>query len=200
LPGLVLLLIPADSLLSSLVQLRTFDSFNTLDRRPRHRPWWWVPTLWLDPGRAAAGTWLLKAGLGLQVTYWSVMPKSGYVVLAVVLGAGVVSQLYTRRERGVMLAPLGYLVGATAILVPWLVLAVGVIGAVTLLFAFRSFGMFCFGGAVGVGFGGLVAGAEPMWIGPALALFCLPLLAGLVTGKDLELPTRDASDSYGQFK
>ncbi|MCC5023305.1 MAG: hypothetical protein J6386_11170 [Candidatus Synoicihabitans palmerolidicus] len=37
--GVLLLLIPANWLLSSLVQLRTFDSFNNMDNAVRHRRW-----------------------------------------------------------------------------------------------------------------------------------------------------------------
>lgn len=58
-PGVLLLLYPADRLLSSLVELRSFDCFQNLDNSPRYRPWWWVPALWIDPLRGFAGTWLL---------------------------------------------------------------------------------------------------------------------------------------------
>ena len=79
-PGLLLLLLPADRLLSRWVELRSYECFNSLNNSPRHRPWWWVPALWVDPVRAYAGTWLL-----LRAMEWRWVEAFWLVPMAVAL-------------------------------------------------------------------------------------------------------------------
>ena len=146
----MLLLIPADALLSSRVQLRTLDSFNKLDNTWRFRRWWWVPALWLDPLRGFGGALLVKHALTLTSTSWTHVPKLDYFLLVLALLAGVVAQLYTRREEGVMLAPLGYVLGMVGALMPWPVTLVTGIASFTGLFAFRNFASYFLRGSVAV--------------------------------------------------
>lgn len=199
LPGVVLLLIPATALLSKRVQLRTFESFHSLDNTRRYRRWWWVPALWLDPLRAFGGVWLVKTSLDLSSAYWSQTPGPDFTVLTGLLVGAVIVQLYTRREEGVLLAPMGFLIGLIAALVPWPVALVAMVGGLVGLFGFRHFAGFFLGAGLGVGFFGYVFEASPVWLPPLIAVCFLPLAACLVTGKALELPTRDASDEAGKM-
>ncbi|MCF3649259.1 hypothetical protein [Synoicihabitans lomoniglobus] len=198
-PGALLLLIPANSFLSTVVQLRTFDSFNNLDSRRHHRPWWWVPSLWLDPARGYLGALLVKISLTLTSDLWAYVPKPDYALLMVVLGLGIISQLYTRREEHVLLAPIGFVAGMLFALLTWPVALVGLIAGVTGLFAFRSFAAFFVTALVGVAGLGLLLGERPLWLVPAVVVCGLPIIASLITGSTLELPTRDASNKHGKM-
>jgi hypothetical protein len=193
-PALLLLWFPTSGMLSQKVQLRTWESFQILHSAKTVRPWWWVPALWIDPGRGAAGVYLLKKSLGLQVTFWSQTPHTEYYVMICVLLVGVMAQLYSRREEGVMLAPMGYVLGVVVMLLPWTVAIAGVVLAITGLFAFRYYEAFFLGGALGVAILGALLRMEWVWWVPAVAVSVLPLIATLVTGKSMELPTRDPTD------
>jgi hypothetical protein len=193
-PGVLLLLFPADRLLSSLVELRSFDCFQNLENSPRYRPWWWVPALWLDPVRGFAGTWLLQQALGVASSTWHTAPKTEYAGLLVLVGLGVLCQTFTRRgDQGVLLAPMGFVAGIVIALIPWPVSVIGLITAALGLFAFRQFHAFFAFGFAAVAILGLVLGTDVMWLGPAVGAFALPIAAGLVTGSSLEMPTRNAS-------
>jgi hypothetical protein len=193
-PGMLLLLYPADRLLSSLVELRSFDYFQNLENSRRHRPWWWVPALWLDPLRGFFGTLLLQRALASPVATWTLTPKLEYALLVVLVALGVVSQTLTRRgDRGVLLAPIGFVAGVVAALMPWPVALLGIVSATLGLFAFRQFHAFFACGLVAVCLLGIVLGAGLMWVVPAVGVFALPIVAGLVTSSTLELPTRNAS-------
>ena len=193
-PGILLLLYPADRLLSSLVELRSFDCFHNLANSPRYRPWWWVPVLWLDPMRGFAGTWLLQQAFGVASVTWAAVPKPEYVLLVAILGLAVLCQTFTRRgDQGVLLAPMGFVGGLTVALTPLPVALIGLVTAALGLFAFRQFHAFFAVGLVGVALLGVVLGTGVMWLGPAAGAFLLPIIAGLVTGSTLEVPTRNAS-------
>lgn len=192
-PAVLLLLFPADRLLARTVELRSFNCFNTLENSPRFRPWWWVPSLWLDPFRGFLGTLLLQHGCGLGSTDWAAAPKPAYALFVAILVVGVLSQTYTRRSPGVLLAPLGFVAGVVAALLPWPVALLGLATATMGLFAFRQFPAFFACGLAVIPALGFGLGAEAMWTLPACALFPLPILAGFVTGSTLEVPTRDAS-------
>ena len=193
-PAMLLLLFPADRLLSSTVQLRRFDAFYTLENSPRHRPWWWVPALWLDPLRGFAGTLLLGRALEISPAEWALAPLEPYVLMVTLLGLGVICQAVTWHEDvTVLLAPLGYVAGVVAALTTWPValfgLTIGLIG----LFAFRQFHAFFSSACVAVFLLGFALGGDPMGFGPATGALALPVAAALVCGRTLELPTRDAS-------
>lgn len=193
-PGLLLLLFPADRMLSSVVELRSFDCFRNLENSLRHRPWWWVPVLWLDPIRALFGTLLLQRALEITNVTWTLAPKPEYALLVGVVAVGIVCQTFTRRgDRDTLLAPLGYVAGVVLALTPLSVALLGIACAALGLFAFRQFHAFFAFGLVAVGLIGLVLGTGMMWVGPAVGAFALPIVVGLVTNSTLELPTRDAS-------
>lgn len=193
-PGVVLLLFPADRLLSAKVELRSFDCFQNLANSPRYRPWWWVPALWLDPVRAFTGTFLLLRALSIHPVAWGLPSVPAYVLLLVVLTAGVVSQAFTRRgDRGVLLAPMGFVGGIALALTPWPVALLGIVVAVLGLFALRQFHWFFAFGLVGLGLLGFVLETNIAWYAPAVGAFALPIVLGLVTDSTLELPTRNDS-------
>lgn len=192
-PSLLLLLFPADRLLSSTVQLRSFESFRSLENSPRHRPWWWVAALWVDPLRALAGTLLLKHALALESADWAFTPKPAYGVLIGVLGLAVLSQLFTRRQPDVMLAPIGFVAGVVAALIPSPVTLIGFAMATAGLFAFGQFHAFFSVAFVTIALLGLALGADIAWLAPAVGVLGLPIVASFLTGSTLELPTRHAA-------
>lgn len=189
-PGVLLLLFPADRLLSSQVKLRSFESFQNLENSSRRRPWWWVPALWLDPARGLGGALLVRHGLNLSSVTWELTPKPAYVLMLAILGAGVVSQTLTRRDdASALLAPVGFVAGLVGGLTPWPVALVAAVSGVMGIFGIRHFQGFFLGGLSGVClFGGLL-GADLTWIAAAAFLHALPLGMRLVTGRTLEVPT-----------
>lgn len=193
-PGVLLLVFPADRLLSSLVELRSYDCFQSLENSPRYRPWWWVPALWLDPLRGFLGTLLLRESLALVSAPWELTPVAAYVLAVVILALGGVCQTLTRRgNRGVLLAPIGYIAGVVCALTPWSVSLLAVVTAVLGLFAFRQFHAFFAFGLGAVALLGFALGVGVVWVAPAVGAFALPIAVGLITGRTLELPTRKAS-------
>lgn len=192
-PGLLLLFFPADRLLSSAVRLRSFDRFQSLHNSSRHRPWWWVPVLWLDPVRGFIGGWLLKQALGLVSVYWSQTSGPAYCVLLVLLSTAIWCQTYTRRDDQAMLAPIGFLIGLIAALTTWPVALGGLLLGLTGLFAFRQFPAFFAMSMGAVALVGFALGEEPTWLIPAVLAMGIPFALSLLTGRSMELPTRDAS-------
>lgn len=191
-PAIFLLLFPADRLLSSLVELRSFDCFNSLDNSPRHRPWWWVPALWLDPVRGFGGTWLLMRALEMDVRFWSQLPKDGYGVLLAIVVAGVGIQIFTRRGGGgVLLAPIGFVAGVVVALTPPVLAAPVLIAGVLGVFGFRQFQAFFWCGALALPLLGLAIGTAAFWVVPAAAALALPALTAWASGSTLELPVRN---------
>lgn len=193
-PGLLLLVIPADRLLSAHIELRSFDCFRRLSGGRPFRPWWWVPALWLDPLRAFAGTWLLRSSLPLRFIEWELIAKPEYSLLLAILAFAVIAQTFTRRaDHGVLLAPVGFVSGIAAALTPWPVALIGVVTAFVGLFAFRQFHAFFGFGLVATALLGVILDGPMMWILPASGAFALPVMAGLVTSSTLEFPVRAAS-------
>ena len=190
LPALLLLLWPADWLLSKRVELRSIDSFRSLNHAPRYRPWWWVPALWLDPMRAFAGSWLLQRALNAGSLENDFVFSGAYVLLLSILAAGMAVQLFTRRESGVLLAPLGYTVGMAMSLTTWSVVLVATLVAVTALLALRAFPAFFAGGLVITALVGLVFQVGIAGLVPAVMVFALPLLVSGLTRRVMELPCR----------
>jgi hypothetical protein len=191
-PALLLLWFPADRLLSSSVRLRSLETFTTLERSPERLPWWCVPALWMDPIRAFGGMLLLMQAFALDVSgaEWALLPKAGYSIVNAVLAVAVLIQMFTRRREEVMLAPLGFVGGLVAALVPWPVALIAFPMAIATVFAFRQLHAFFAIGFVMVGLLGFLFKAEVAWLATALGLLALPLGAMLVTGFTLELPTR----------
>ena len=96
-----------------------FRSLYSLHNSRRHRPWWWVPVLWIDPVRAFGGGFLLKFALGLDSVDWSQTEVPAYCVLLGLLSVAIWCQTYTRRDENVMLAPIGFVIGLIAALTTW---------------------------------------------------------------------------------
>jgi hypothetical protein len=190
----LLLLFPADRLLSAQVELRTFESFRSLENSPRFRPWWWVPALWLDPVRGFFGAYLVRHGLLIGSNPWALVSKTAYAVLLGLLTAAVIIQMFTRRgDRTVLLAPLGFVAGVVLALTMWPVALIAIVAALLGLFACRQFHAFFAFGPVAVALLGFTPDAHAMWVAPAAGIFALPLIAGILTGTTLELPTRNSS-------
>lgn len=192
-PAVLLLLYPADRLLSSAVQLRSCDDFQNLDRGARHRPWWWLPLLWIDPFRGFLGAWLLRRALALETNDWSQIARSPYGLLLAIVGLAVLCQTFTRREEHVLLAPVGFVAGVVTALLPWPVAAIGLAMGATGLFGFREFHAFFAVALAAVGVIGFALDAPACWLIPAVGLLGLPVAAGLLTGSTLEFPTRDTT-------
>jgi hypothetical protein len=186
--GLLLLLFPADRLLSSSVELRTFGCFRRLDHSPGPRPWWWVPILWFDPVRAFVGAWLITWPLPARDVEWAALPKTACGLTIALLAAGVLCQLFTRRDRTVLLAPMGFVAGVVVALVPWHVAALGLTIAVTAMLAFRQFQVFFIAGFLTIGVLGFVLKAEIPWLLSALAMLALPIAASVAMERTLEIP------------
>lgn len=188
--GALLLLFPADLLLASTVSLRTVDSFQNLENSPSGRPWWWVPALWLDPFRAFGGLWLVKAGLaagGVSIA-WLHGRNPAYWGLVAGLAVAVTLQGYTRREPDVQLAPIGFVGGIVAVLLPWPAAVLSLVLAVAALFALRSYFAFFVTGLIAVPIFGFVLKAEIPSLIPAIIVLGLPVLLCLTRGATMEIP------------
>lgn len=193
-PGVLLLLFPADRLLSSRIELRSFDCFHRLGGTARGRPWWWVLALWLDPLRGFAGAYLLCEASAANFTPWAILSKSAYAMVVALVAAGVLVQTLTRRgDDGVLLAPLGFVAGVAFALMPWSAALIGVITGLLGLFGFRQFYAYFVFGGVTLGILGFVLAAPGIWVLPAAGVFLLPVLTGIVTNSTLELPARKPS-------
>lgn len=192
-PALLLLLFPADRLLSSRVELRDFESFHTLDRPERYRPWWWVASLWVDPVRGFVGAGMLAASLDLMFGRWDVPPTPELALAAAVIAAAVVAQIVTWRERGVLLAPIGFATGIVAFVAPWYVTVIATTMAMVAMWGVRQFFAFFVAGGATAGFLAFVADTGTTWTVLALVALGLPAVASLVTGRAMEIPTRNSS-------
>lgn len=192
-PALVLLAFPADRLLSDRVRLRAFDSLQNDRGSDRARPWWWVPLLWFDPLRAAAGAFCLRLALPLETSWWSEVDPAAYALLVGLMLLATAAQTWTRRDEGVALAPLGYAAGVLLVFTPWSVGLIGLVAAVTGMLALRQWQAFFALGFVTVAALGLAFGAPLPWLSAALAVLAVPMMVGLTTSRTLELPTRDGS-------
>lgn len=185
-PALLLLLWPGDRLMASEVELLSFDRMGNRSEAINRRRW--VYLRWLDPIRGFGGAFLLKISLPLTTDLWSYLPGMEYGVFVAVLGLGMISQLFTGREEGVLLAPVGYAVGILFVLVPWPAAAVAVISGITSLFAFRQIAAFFGFTAMVVGLVGMLFETPIIWLLPAVGALLIPVIAGLMTGRTLEIP------------
>ena len=192
-PALILLLFPADRLLTRFVELRNFEDFHTLDKGPRFRPWWWVAALWVDPLRSFAGIHLLLLSLGLKLGKWDVLPTAAFSVAIGIVTAAVLAQMFSARERGFFIAPIGFVLGIVAAIAPWKVTAIAATMAFTGMFGMRQFYAFFVGGLIASGFLGFIMSTGAGWLVLAMVAFGLPVTAGLITSRCLGLPTRNAA-------
>lgn len=195
LPAIILLWFPADLLLAAQVKLRSLDCFSDPHNPTPRRPWWWVPALWLDPVRGFGGAWLLMRALGLNSISWESMPKVEFVILLGVLLATAMSQTFTRRDVGVLLAPVGFVCGVVVALVPGYSPFFGLACAFIGMTAFRQFYAFFAIGVFALPLFGVLLGAAPAMIGAAALMFLFPLLTGMLTNSVLEMPTHYEGDT-----
>ena len=193
LPGLLLLLYPADRLLSSMVQLRSYESFVSLENSPRYRPWWWVPILWIDPLRGLLGTWLIRQAFAMEASVWTTAPKLMYGLTVLILAVAVLCQTLTRRDRDALLAPIGFVAGIVAALMPMSVALIAFSTALMSVFAFRRLHAFFTVSLVMIALLAVVFDTKLMWLAPALIVVAMPIMLGLITGSSLEIPTRNDS-------
>lgn len=189
-PALALLWYPADKLMSRTTQLRTFESFRNLENSPGDLGWWRVPLLWLDPVRSFAGTLLLQRAFRLIPAGPEIIKLPAYWVLLGILLVAIVAQTITRRGEDAVLAPIGFLVGLIAALLPWSVVLIGSAMGIAALFAFRRFHAFFTVGPITIGLLGFFFGIEPLWLIPAVVLLGAPCILALLTGRLMELPAR----------
>jgi hypothetical protein len=192
-PGAVLLLLPAEILLSQRVELRTLESFHTLENSPRFRPWWWVPALWIDPARGLVGAWLLKRSLAATPAGGEWIQQPQYWVVAAILLIATLAQTMTKPKREALLAPIGFVAGAAFAFVPWTVALIGVVSALTAIFAFRRFYVFFLVGAAVIPLIGLALKTSLLWLAPVVVMFALPVLIAITLGQTLELPVRNTT-------
>jgi len=186
LPALLLLLVPGDLLMSPRIELLSFDrAGNRSSAINRQR---WVYVRWMEPVRGFGGAYLLQISLPLTTDLWDYLPGGAYGLFLGLLIAGVVAQLITRRAEGALLAPIGYVMGVVFALVPWPLAMVGLVSGITSIFAFRQLHAFFGFSAATVGLVGLLFESPVVWLVPAVGLLFMPLLAGLMTGRALEMP------------
>lgn len=185
-PAALLLLFPGDWMMSSQVELLSYDRIGNRSAAVKRRRWVFVR--WLDPLRGFGGAYALKISLPLTTDLWQYLPGKEYGVFVAILVVGMIAQLPTRREEGALLAPMGYAIGVLFALVPWPMAGVGLIAGLTTLIAFRQFGSFFGFAAVGAALVGLLFQVAVIWLLPAVCLMLIPLIAALMTGRSLEAP------------
>lgn len=185
-PAVLLLLFPGDRLMSPQVELLNFDRASHRSRSPKCSRW--VYSRWLEPLRSFGGAFVLKVSLPLTTDLWHYVPQTEYSLFVGVLFLGMILQLFTRREEDALLAPIGYVVGLMFAIVPWPVALVGLIAGITSLFAFRQLQGFFGMAAVVVVAIGLLLEAPVIWMLPIVGVLLVPVIAGLTTGRTLEMP------------
>lgn len=193
-PALLLLLFPADWLLSPRVELCSFDCLRGLGRRSRAPTWGRLAALVVDPLRGFGGIWLLLQALDLQTSSWTQTPKPAFAALVVLLMLAALCQTFTRREHGVLLAPIGFVGGGLIALVPGFTPYFCLALALVAMAGFRQFYAFFVVGLFALPALGFLFAAAPAKVGAALTLFLLPLLAGMLTQSALELPWHHRND------
>ena len=196
-PAVLLLFFPADRLLSSSVQLRSFEYFRRLEDSPHRRPWWWVPSLWIDPLRGFGGVYLLDRACGIEPDRWALLHSPAFWMMTALLLLAIVCQLLTRRGDGeALLAPMGFVAGMIAALAHWQVASIGLAVAVVGVFGFRDFnGFFVLGlpAVIGLAF---ALEPHPAWIVFVIGPLVLPVVLAFLMQRHLEIPAHNASNSF----
>lgn len=191
LPALLLVFFPLDAVLPKRLKFREFDHLDFgEDSWCRSPEAWWLPAVWLDPLRAFAGAWLLRHAWEIDKFLGGVARHAPLVASALILAVALGVQLHTRRNRGMLFAPIGYVIGLWfgLLLSPVAVLAMVVgVGCVV---AFRSWSAFFVFGAIGAGvIGYLIMRLNP-WLLVSVALSILPWFVSAITQRALIFPLR----------
>lgn len=191
LPALLLVFCPLDAVLPKRLKFREFDHLDFgEDSWCRSVEAWWLPTLWLDPLRAFAGAWLLRNAWVLDEFLGGVARHAPVVVSALILAVALGVQLHTRRDRDMVFAPIGYVIGLWFGLLLAPVAALAMVVGVGCVVAFRSWSAFFVFGAIGAGvIGFLIMRLDP-WMLMAVALSALPWFVSAITQRVLIFPLR----------
>jgi hypothetical protein len=188
-PALVLLFLPVDSLLTKRLKLRAYEHINFGEGSWARKPSaWWTPSLWFDPVRAFSGAWLLVNAWGWEdaATGWVKWVPFLTSSLLLALATGV--QLHTRREKGALLAPTGYIAGVWFALLSPAVALLAVVVAVVGVFAFRTWSAFFFCGAAYAGCAGLWLMGKDLQAPLSAGLALLPWLVSAISERTLMQP------------
>jgi hypothetical protein len=192
LPGLLLLLLPLDWLLVGEVRLGQMEQMFQSARR-RKVSGWNALVLIGDSLRAGLGAWCMFRGAGIwaEGREWARPELVVPGVLALGLLAGMVAQLYTRRDSEALLAPLGYSAGLIAALANPMAAVLGLIMAVAMVMGLRNWSAFFVTAALGVGGLGL-AFADHDRVTPVIlgVVVFVPAIAGMLTNRHLMMPGR----------
>jgi len=149
-----------------------------------------LPSLWLDPLRAFAGAWLLRNAWALDEFLGGVARHAPWVASALILAAALGVQLHTRRDRGMLFAPIGYVIGLWFGLLLSPVAALAMVIGVGCVVAFRSWAAFFVFGAIGGGVIGFLVMRLNPWLLAAVALSILPWFISAITQRVLIFPLR----------
>jgi len=144
--------------------------------------------LWLDPFRGYLGAWLLISALGLTPSSWEMMPKLGLSVLLGVICLSALSQTLSRRDHGVVLAPIGFVSGVVVAIVPGVAPFICLAIALLAMFGFRQFYAFFAIGVIALPLLGFVFASSFGLIAAALPMFFVPLMVGMLTHSSFEIP------------
>ncbi len=158
-----------------------------------------LPWHWIDLLRVLGGTHLLMSAIGLSRAAGRFPDKWAIVLLALVLGAGVVVQCVACKCPEGFHAAVVFVTGVIAVLLPPLVAGLTLVSALTIGLAIRSIPAFFFGLPVGL----VVLGYffYPQWflIGIGVVVSLVPGLLPVMFQRELMLalrasPAQDESD------
>lgn len=191
LPALLLVFFPLDAVLPKRLKFREFDHLDFgEDSWCRSVDAWWLPTLWLDPLRAFAGAWLLRNAWELDEFLGGAARHVPLVVSALILAIALGVQLHTRRDRDMVFAPIGYVIGLWFGLLLAPVAALAMVVGVGCVVAFRSWSAFFVFGAIGAGVIGFLIMRMNPWMLMAVGLSILPWFVSAITRRALIFPLR----------
>ncbi len=192
LPAFILLLYPLERLLPATMKCRSYE--NLVDPAFRHRRrWWrWQPELWMDVVRIAVGVWFVKFSI---TAVQAEAEKFVTPVLGLVLAMALCVQMFTRRKEDTVLAPLGYLLAVSLVLLP-VPVALSVFAlAVVAMGALQDFMAFFVAGAMAAAVLGYFLGGGMLTAALLAGLYFLPALISMMTRRKLLLAVRSAAVS-----
>ncbi|CAM2916498.1 hypothetical protein [Rariglobus hedericola] len=188
LPALLLVFYPLDNWLHGHhVRLRDYERLRE-DRLDAPDAWWRQPWFWVDPLRAFAGSWLLRNAWVIEPPLPGLWRHLPLLATVVVLALAVGVQMHTRRDDGVLFAPVGYTAGIVFGLMPPEVAILVVVLAGACLMAFRGWGAFFFCGSAAAGIFGYLILKVDVWMAATVLLLIEPLLLSLLVRRQLRLP------------